>query len=341
MGFLKAFLSKNKKDMPGHHFQENERANPSATEKSISQPLSSVERSLLKYLSGRDLKFVPAQYWYYEYGIDCEKEIHKFQALNLLEITNKRDVNSLTVLEVKAILKGKKISTTGNKKVLTDRLLENFSESELDSLLPPNNGVYALTTLGTQITKSVHPSVTKDIELEDACLKDIRSGDYNSAFRKIATFRAMSPGKSGLGIDWKTRASEGLDNVELEYYENMFWGAQESERPYREGMILCEMLGNPGKLRVLMKRLLDPSENINNAAIDAANYAHHVASSLQDIRRYKEDGIKKYEILGTVDEKSCSVCKRVYGKHFLVSKAEIGVNLPPFCNNCRCTTIPL
>lgn len=55
---------------------------------------------------------------------------------------------------------------------------------------------------------------------------------------------------------------------------------------------------------------------------------------------YKEDGVPKYEILATLDSKTCNVCGELDNKVYEVGKEVIGVNMPPFHPLCRCTTVP-
>lgn len=55
---------------------------------------------------------------------------------------------------------------------------------------------------------------------------------------------------------------------------------------------------------------------------------------------YKEDGVEKYEILATLDSKTCGVCGNLDGKVYPVEEAVVGVNMPPFHCFCRCTDVP-
>lgn len=55
---------------------------------------------------------------------------------------------------------------------------------------------------------------------------------------------------------------------------------------------------------------------------------------------YKEDGVEKYEILATLDSKTCNVCGELDNKVYEVGKEVTGVNMPPFHPLCRCTTVP-
>lgn len=55
---------------------------------------------------------------------------------------------------------------------------------------------------------------------------------------------------------------------------------------------------------------------------------------------YKEDGVKKYQILATLDMKTSDICRSEDGEIYDVDKAVVGVNYPPFHPFCRTTTVP-
>lgn len=63
------------------------------------------------------------------------------------------------------------------------------------------------------------------------------------------------------------------------------------------------------------------------------------ANNNYDIQGYKASGIKMYQLLVAMDDKTCEKCKKLNGKIFKVSGAKVGINVPPFHTGCRCTTI--
>ena len=69
-----------------------------------------------------------------------------------------------------------------------------------------------------------------------------------------------------------------------------------------------------------------------NESTHALNQAH--------LQAYRDDGLKEYEIVATLDKATCEICAPMDGKHFPVSKAVEGVNHPSFHVSCRCTTAP-
>lgn len=55
-----------------------------------------------------------------------------------------------------------------------------------------------------------------------------------------------------------------------------------------------------------------------------------------ELASYKELGIQKYRFLGG----GCDICQELNGKSFLLTDAEVGLNLPPIHPNCKCTIVP-
>ncbi|WP_320990745.1 minor capsid protein [Hungatella sp.] len=55
---------------------------------------------------------------------------------------------------------------------------------------------------------------------------------------------------------------------------------------------------------------------------------------------YKEDGVEKYQILATLDSKTCEICGDKDGEVYEVGKEITGENMPPFHCFCRCTDVP-
>ena len=52
------------------------------------------------------------------------------------------------------------------------------------------------------------------------------------------------------------------------------------------------------------------------------------------------NGVEKYEILATLDSKTCGICGNLDGEVFLAEEAVTGKNMPPFHCFCRCTDVP-
>ena len=55
---------------------------------------------------------------------------------------------------------------------------------------------------------------------------------------------------------------------------------------------------------------------------------------------YKELDVEEFEVLETLDSRTCSLCADMDGKHFPQKDYQIGVTVPPFHPRCRGTTVP-
>lgn len=101
-----------------------------------------------------------------------------------------------------------------------------------------------------------------------------------------------------------------------------------------QGMILGY---NPQKVARLASKALDTDYN-STVRLVRTEYNYVMNEATKD--GYKECGINKYQVLATLDERTCQDCGQLDLKLFDIGKEMIGVNYPPFHPNCRCTTIP-
>lgn len=58
-----------------------------------------------------------------------------------------------------------------------------------------------------------------------------------------------------------------------------------------------------------------------------------------ELRSYADSGVEEYEILVTLDERTCKKCGPRDGQKHAVGDAKVAVNYPPFHSSCRCTTV--
>jgi len=52
-------------------------------------------------------------------------------------------------------------------------------------------------------------------------------------------------------------------------------------------------------------------------------------------------GVEKYKIDTCGDSRVCAACEVQEGKEYPVKDAVLGVNAPPFCDECRCVIMPV
>lgn len=87
----------------------------------------------------------------------------------------------------------------------------------------------------------------------------------------------------------------------------------------------------------------DFAKKMQSKKFDAYRLLHTEGSFLMSEAThagYEEDGVEKYEVLATLDSKTCNVCGELDGKEYKVGEEIVCVNMPPFHPLCRCTTVP-
>lgn len=87
----------------------------------------------------------------------------------------------------------------------------------------------------------------------------------------------------------------------------------------------------------------DFAKKFNAREFDAYRLLHTEASFMANRAAhdmYKQDDVEKYQIIATLDSKTCGICGELDNKVFDVDKAIAGVNMAPFHCFCRCTDVP-
>jgi SPP1 gp7 family putative phage head morphogenesis protein len=310
--------------------------------------LSSIELNFLKYLNNRNVdNLVVAGYWTHEYNINYKEVIPQFICQGLLEICDSRDLSSLKVVELKDILLTKNLPRSGKKNELIQRIRENFSPDELTQYFKDNEKYYRLTPKGKEAIKNIKPSATMNLELEDKCYKLILAGKFNEAYKKIAKYESQKPIQRGLGIDWRKAAINGLHKLNAINYidhlnltQDLPVSLLKHQKQINAAVILGDMLGvSYDKICKMFLRItnIDVDKEVLFMCIHT-NYNY--LSSKKDLLSYLEDGVEKYQILTADDSHTCPKCARMHDKIFKVREAEYGISFPPFCDKCRCTTVP-
>lgn len=100
----------------------------------------------------------------------------------------------------------------------------------------------------------------------------------------------------------------------------------------------CVIRGiNPHTLAAQYAKEFKVSENAASNLL-LTEYSQFAAQSNMDC--LNDLGVEEYEIIETLDGKTCETCREMDKKHFLMSQRKIGVNAPPFHPRCRGTTCP-
>lgn len=81
--------------------------------------------------------------------------------------------------------------------------------------------------------------------------------------------------------------------------------------------------------------------NVSKAAASRLVYTETAAISSKATQdSYKRIGVKKYEILATLDLRTSDICRIQDGKTYDIKDYRVGITAPPFHPNCRTDTIP-
>lgn len=94
---------------------------------------------------------------------------------------------------------------------------------------------------------------------------------------------------------------------------------------------------NPNKVAKLASKALETNYN---STVRLARTVYNYVMNQAVIDGYKEAGIEQYQVLATLDERTCTECGELDLRLFYVGTEIVGANYPPFHANCRCTTIP-
>ncbi len=126
-------------------------------------------------------------------------------------------------------------------------------------------------------------------------------------------------------------------------------GASFSDRIWRNkdrlvqalGDVLTEGLIRGDGVRELTAKL---SAKVESSRKDAERLMRTETARVVEsagLRAYEDCEIDEYEILVTLDGRTCPVCGRMDGSRYKTEEARTGLNLPPLHPNCRCTTVPV
>lgn len=257
---------------------------------------------------------------------------------------------------------------------MTERVFNNFaktvgvSNDEARKLLSVQETTDMLAALQDEYEKTGS---------RDALAK-LNAPAYGYRINRLQAIRKAIDAESAWlnGIE-KFEGSKALSNAfEESYYRTMYDTAQlaEQEISYSplSGGVLDQALSNRWKGENYSERVWENTHIIAKEAgkiidagmqsgasvvqmsreiLDLFDVAYYAAARLvrteinrmhndAAIESYKAMGIEEYIYLATLDSRTCATCGALDLKHFKVSEAKTGVNIPPIHPNDRCTTMP-
>lgn len=106
-------------------------------------------------------------------------------------------------------------------------------------------------------------------------------------------------------------------------------------------MRTCAMGEAPDKAAATMEQFVDKSvKNAKSAALRLVQTESAYFAEQSKKKCYNDLDVKEFEVVETLDLKTCDTCADMDGTHAPVKDMEPGVNAPPFHPRCRGTTCP-
>ena len=225
--------------------------------------------------------------------------------------------------------------------------LEDFITLAMDNI-----GKYNQTVNNMSIKARITRYQALEVQI-DALLRELYAIDYQTSGEKaMQEVYADSYYRTWYNIDQHKGFHSAFAQVDPAAVEELlkypFNGANFSARIWKQKEYLQTQLME--SLTTMMVQGKNPqtlasdfAKKMNTKKFDAYRLLHTESSFLINEAThagYKADGVEKYQILATLDSKTCDICGDLDGKVYEVEKAITGKNMPPFHCFCRCTDFP-
>jgi SPP1 gp7 family putative phage head morphogenesis protein len=196
-----------------------------------------------------------------------------------------------------------------------------------------------LEALKLQTQQSLEVMFGNQLDTFDDTLSQVyKSGFYRTAFEI----------QKGFGVGWDFGT---LDDVQIAKVINKPWavdGRNFSQRIWGNKTKLINELNQTLTQNIVLGK--DPQKAIDQIAKKMNTSKHNAGrlvmteeaffSSEAQKDCFKELDVEEYEIVATLDSHTSDICQEMDGKHFPMSKWEVGATAPPFHVYCRTTTVP-
>ncbi len=202
--------------------------------------------------------------------------------------------------------------------------------------LSTRSRVTRLQSLGTAVKVNSSELAAKGEELVTQLLGNTYAGTY---------YRAAYDFQRGVGFGSSLEMLSAADIAKAISYP---WsGADYSKRIWKNADALTSVLSETitqgliqGKdVRQMVAAVRDATGTglYNAQRLVRTETAYAVESA--ELRSYANSGVEQYEVLVSLDERTCKKCGARDGEIHAVADAKTSVNYPPFHSNCRCTTV--
>ena len=186
----------------------------------------------------------------------------------------------------------------------------------------------------------------KLIQVLNKQLKALGADEVKLTEKKLLDMYAKTSAAVGKSINFNAdfnqkAAHRVIDNVwcaDGKHWSDRIWKDKAALQVRLEkGLIDCVSRGT-SKDELVKTLMADFDIGFRSADRIARTELSHIQNQAA-LDKYNEAGVKKYEILAAHDARTCDICNEMNGKVFELSKAQAGVNMPPFHPNCRCAVL--
>lgn len=235
----------------------------------------------------------------------------------------------------------------------TEKQLQKYYRKALDDIMQEYEFVYMklLTTQeGIKPTPADLYKLDKYWTMQGEVTKRLtRLGDKQASFfremfvrhyRDIYNSIDINPAHTSFFKNMDSKAIEQIINqiwcADGDSWSNRIWkNTEKLKQALNEGLVTCVATG--ATTEDLKRQLtLDFDVSYNRAkSIVNTEMAHIQTQAAAD--RYKDAGIKEFEVWADEDERRCEVCGKLHEKRYLIGE------LPPIPAhpNCRCCIVPV
>lgn len=196
-----------------------------------------------------------------------------------------------------------------------------------------------LESIQLQIQQQIELLYGNQLDSMDNLLKDVVSNGYTKTAFEL---------QKGIGVGWDITA---LNQMKLETLLSKPWTTD--KRTFRDRCWEHQANLAGGIQNDLTQGLLrgSSSQKITDAVSKRFGVSRYKAgrlvhtettyfNAISSLESYRELGVDKAEIIETLDESTCELCREMDGMVIPLSQFEPGVTVPPFHANCRGTTAP-
>lgn len=289
---------------------------------------------------------------YSQYAYNNVEEIQKIFNNSLININKEiaiwlqrfADNNSITYTEATKLISTKELEELGwNVSEYVKKGIDNSYTRLWDKELENASAKYHITRLEALKLQVVDICENMFTDLggviENALKSTYTEGYYGTAYEIAQGFNVgINVAKINENLLSKIINKPWSDDG-IEFSERI-WGKYRPTLVNRlhKDLTDCIIRGiNPKTLAADYAKEFKVSEN---AATNLLMTEYSQFAALSNTDCLNDLNVEEYEIIATLDSKTCSVCQKMDKKHFPMSELVVGANAPPFHNRCRCTKCP-